>query len=76
MPLYDFGCRACGERFEELQASDAPPPPCPACRGAETERRLAAFLRPRPAGGRDPSWTPAATRRDSHGHDHGHGHHH
>ncbi|MFZ5812845.1 MAG: zinc ribbon domain-containing protein [Thermodesulfobacteriota bacterium] len=37
MPLYDFQCRSCGRRFEELGAADAPAPECPGC-GGETRR--------------------------------------
>ena len=37
MPLYDFECTACGERFEEL-AGAGDRPPCPACGAAATRR--------------------------------------
>ena len=37
MPLYDFECEACGERFEEW-AAPGEAPACPACRGADTRR--------------------------------------
>ncbi len=43
MPMYDFECTACGNEFEDIVASDAPPPPCPDC-GAATERRLSAVF--------------------------------
>ena len=76
MPLYDFGCLTCESRFEELQPLEASPPPCPACGGAETERVISSFARPRPSGSRDPSWTPAATRGDAIGSAHSHPHHH
>jgi putative FmdB family regulatory protein len=37
MPLYDFACPACGERFEALVAAgDAPA--CPVCATPEPER--------------------------------------
>jgi putative FmdB family regulatory protein len=32
MPLYDFACDACGERFEAIAAPGAAAP-CPACAG-------------------------------------------
>jgi putative FmdB family regulatory protein len=62
MPIYDFACTACDERFDELARFDAPPPPCPACGGEETERLLSPFtaanaksgfrnFAPSPAGG-------------------------
>ncbi len=38
MPLYDFACDACDERFEAL-AKPGEAPPCPAC-GASGTRRL------------------------------------
>jgi len=37
MPLYDFACDACDERFEAL-ASPGGTAPCPACGTAETRR--------------------------------------
>jgi putative FmdB family regulatory protein len=75
MPLYDFGCPSCETRFEELQPLAAAPPRCPRCGGTQTERVIASFARPRPGGGRDPSWTPAATRSDAIGAGHAHHHH-
>jgi putative FmdB family regulatory protein len=38
MPLYDFACQACDERFEE-RAGPGETAPCPAC-GAHETRRL------------------------------------
>lgn len=42
MPLYDYQCRQCGHRFEQLVKVDAPTPPCPAC-GATEPERLSSF---------------------------------
>lgn len=39
MPVYEFECEECGDRFEELVASDAHGLACPAC-GSERTRRL------------------------------------
>jgi putative FmdB family regulatory protein len=39
MPIYDFECTACGERFEELCKIDARPP-CPVCGEPEARRLL------------------------------------
>src|SRR5207244_13096699 len=34
VPVYEYICRACGERLEEIQPMGAAPPgPCPACGG-------------------------------------------
>ena len=35
MPLYEYQCSACGNRFEDLVAVDAPAPACPSCGGAQ-----------------------------------------
>jgi putative FmdB family regulatory protein len=51
VPIYDFACLACDERFDELQRSDATPPPCPTCGADETERLLSTFLVPNSAAG-------------------------
>lgn len=45
MPLYDFQCRSCQDRFE-AQVPFGETPSCPACGGSETERRLASFAGP------------------------------
>jgi putative FmdB family regulatory protein len=37
MPIYDFECRECGERFEALGAASQRPA-CPACGTPEPER--------------------------------------
>jgi putative FmdB family regulatory protein len=51
VPIYDYACVACDERFDELQRSDAPPPPCPACGAEHTQRLLSPFLVPNSAAG-------------------------
>jgi len=33
MPIYEYECKACGCRFEELQDMNAAPPACPKCKG-------------------------------------------
>jgi putative FmdB family regulatory protein len=45
MPIYEYRCGNCGERFEELTAADAGAPTCPRC-GGETERLLSAQAAP------------------------------
>jgi putative FmdB family regulatory protein len=44
MPIYEFECEECGERFEELVAAGAGAP-CPAC-GSERCRRLYSGVSP------------------------------
>ncbi|HEX6131258.1 MAG TPA: zinc ribbon domain-containing protein [Actinomycetota bacterium] len=39
MPLYEYECPACGERFDARRGLDAPDPGCPAC-GADPVRRV------------------------------------
>jgi putative FmdB family regulatory protein len=51
VPIYDFACVACDERFDELQRSDAPSPPCPSCGAEETQRLLSPFLVPNSSAG-------------------------
>lgn len=45
VPLYDFRCRRCGERFEELVAHGAAPP-CPTCAAPDPERLLGSIAPP------------------------------
>ncbi|HEX6752242.1 MAG TPA: zinc ribbon domain-containing protein [Solirubrobacterales bacterium] len=40
MPVYEFECERCGDRFEELAPSDAQSLPCPACGSGRTRRLL------------------------------------
>lgn len=44
MPIYEFECEECGERFEELVAAQGSAA-CPAC-GAERTRRLFSSVAP------------------------------
>ncbi|MGN6201929.1 MAG: FmdB family zinc ribbon protein [Solirubrobacterales bacterium] len=44
MPIYEFECEGCGERFEELVAAGAVAA-CPAC-GSERTRRLLSNVAP------------------------------
>ena len=52
MPVYNYACRACAERFDALVRSDSPPPPCPACGAADAERLLSTFVAGSAAGPR------------------------
>lgn len=40
MPIYEFECEECGERFEELAPSETRSLFCPACGSRETRRLL------------------------------------
>jgi putative FmdB family regulatory protein len=42
LPIYEFTCGACGNRFEELTASDTAGLACPHCGSDDTERLLSA----------------------------------
>lgn len=44
MPVYEYRCGRCDERFEELlPSSTAPAPNCPSCGAAEVTRLYSAF---------------------------------
>lgn len=45
MPLYDFRCRSCGERFEGRVPVDETPP-CPACGAPDAEKVIGPFAGP------------------------------
>jgi putative FmdB family regulatory protein len=39
MPIYEFECGECGNRFEELVSSKGPAPACPSCGSTSATRR-------------------------------------
>jgi putative FmdB family regulatory protein len=45
MPLYEYRCRACGERFEVLQrvGEGSDRVLCPQCGGREVDKQLSTF---------------------------------
>ena len=43
VPIYEFECAECGERFEELSPAGTETATCPACGTAGAERRLSTF---------------------------------
>ena len=44
MPLFEYQCKKCGYRFEELQkGTSAKPPKCPKCKSGQTTRQLSTF---------------------------------
>jgi putative FmdB family regulatory protein len=58
MPIYEFECEQCGERFEELVAAGAVDAACPRCAATRTRRLLSGVSPP----GRQPRG--AAVRSD------------
>jgi putative FmdB family regulatory protein len=41
MPIYEYRCEKCDERYEEYHStSDKPAPPCPSCGSKKVERLL------------------------------------
>ena len=45
MPVYEYRCESCGERFDKLVRSIHQEPPevhCPACQGTEVRRLISA----------------------------------
>lgn len=43
MPIYEYQCRACGQRLEKIQKIDAQPlVECPACHQSALERLISA----------------------------------
>jgi putative FmdB family regulatory protein len=45
VPVYEFECEQCGDRFEELAPSDTQALACPAC-GSGRTRRLLSLVSP------------------------------
>jgi putative FmdB family regulatory protein len=43
MPLYEYTCRQCKTRFEELVMGSGATPRCPSCRSADLERMMSVF---------------------------------
>ena len=43
MPIYEYRCESCAERFEELVRRPDDPVACPECGGERAERLLSTF---------------------------------
>jgi putative FmdB family regulatory protein len=43
VPIYDYQCQDCKERFEALILKNTPPPTCPACKGDKLEQLISLF---------------------------------
>ena len=46
MPIYEYRCERCEERFEQLVylRSDQPPVTCPLCGAQEVRKQISAFV--------------------------------
>jgi len=43
MPIYEYRCASCDQRFEELVAASAAAPPCPGCGATDVTRVYSTF---------------------------------
>jgi putative FmdB family regulatory protein len=57
MPIYQYACRRCAHRFEQLVTASRSPA-CPACQGDDLERLLSVFA-VASGGSREPATAPA-----------------
>ena len=54
MPIYEYGCEKCGNRFEVLiRAKTDYPSKCPKCGGDKIKKAFSTFAVAAPASGRD-----------------------
>ena len=68
MPIFEYRCVPCGERFEALQShSGDAAPGCPRCGARRVERLLSSFavLNPRPEPAKGPCGSPDCACRRS-----------
>ncbi len=67
MPIYEYRCESCGDKFEKLvrRASDAMETGCPACGEKHLEQQYSTFAARGAA--TDHSFTPAQTRAEGGG---------
>jgi putative FmdB family regulatory protein len=80
MPIYEYACEHCGDRFEKLRPMSAAgqPLPCPAC-GRPANPLVSRLARITGAeaggeGGEPESEAAAPGHGHAHGHSHGHAH--
>ena len=68
MPIYEYRCGSCAERFEELVRKLDETPPCPDCGSADVERLLSTFAGVGASGGvAMPDYSRLAHHRNSGG---------
>ena len=86
MPLFEYQCNACGERFEHLERHSSPAARCPACQSedlsklfsaaavssAHTQKRALAGAKKRVAGQRYDYQYEQHKSYHEHDHDHAH----
>ena len=60
MPMFEFECRTCGQRFEDLCTSsdDTANVECPGCGSLDVSRRLSSFATSGPSAGKGGSCGP------------------
>jgi putative FmdB family regulatory protein len=46
VPIYEYQCESCGERFEELVGAGSEAVPCAACGSQRTRRLMSGFAPP------------------------------
>jgi len=65
MPIYEYRCEACGDKFEKFvrRAEDAPEAGCPACGEKHLKQEYSTFAA-RGGNTSDGSYTPATMRGD------------
>jgi putative FmdB family regulatory protein len=71
MPIYEFQCAGCGERFEELVAAGVEAIACPRCDSERTERVISSVSPPgrQPRGARVRSNESQRREREAARHD-------
>ncbi|MDI6740646.1 MAG: zinc ribbon domain-containing protein [Candidatus Edwardsbacteria bacterium] len=43
MPIYEYECAGCSNKFEQLLSLSSPKPDCPKCHGKKVEKLFSAF---------------------------------
>ncbi|HSR69675.1 MAG TPA: zinc ribbon domain-containing protein [Acidobacteriota bacterium] len=43
MPIFEYVCKECGQRFEKIVLGGQTSVECPQCSGAETEKMISSF---------------------------------
>jgi putative FmdB family regulatory protein len=66
MPIYEYACRSCDHRFEELVSSYGTLVACPQCTSGEVEKLLSRFTAHSSAGAAT-AGAPAPARRSGGG---------